>query len=58
VNGLYGKRSPERNVLVSGGALDKRGECMGCLSVVNTAASAIFTEGAWVGGVDGKLELV
>jgi hypothetical protein len=27
---------------------------MGCLSVVNTATSAIFTEGAWVSGVDGS----
>jgi hypothetical protein len=41
-----------------GGTLDKGGKCMGCFSVVNTAASAIFTEGAWVSRVDGKLELV
>lgn len=27
---------------------------MGCLSVVNTATSAIFTDGAWVSGVDGS----
>jgi hypothetical protein len=53
-NGLYGRGWPERNVLVSRGSLDKRGDCMGCLSVVNTATSAIFTEGAWVSGVDGS----
>lgn len=31
---------------------------MGCLSVVNTATSAIFTEGAWESRADGKFELV
>jgi hypothetical protein len=53
-NGLYGRWWPERNVLLSRGPWKREGIVWGCLSVVNTATSAIFTDGAWVSGVDGS----
>jgi hypothetical protein len=37
-----------------GGPWTREGSCMGCLSEVNIATSTIFTEGAWVGRVDGS----